>query len=76
MKVSVKYCKMTTFSVDGAGGQRRDHTNTGVRLVHPPSGAVGVGTDSRKQSDNKRTAFINLVNSPTFRAWYSNIVNS
>ena len=70
IKITIKDCEMSTFSVSGAGGQRRDHTNTGVRLVHRQSGAVGVGTESRKQSDNKRTAFLKLVDSVDFRMWY------
>lgn len=70
MKVTIDDCKENTFSVSGKGGQRRDHTNTGVRLVHVPSGATGEGRSSRKQSDNRREAFIKLVNSQAFRDWY------
>lgn len=60
---------MSTFSVSGGGGQRRDHTNTGVRITHIASGATGMGTESRKQIDNKRDAFIRMANSPMFKAW-------
>lgn len=71
MKITMKDCRMDTFSVSGAGGQRRDHTNTGVRITHIASGATGIGSESRKQIDNKRTAFVRMANSPTFRDWAS-----
>ncbi len=70
MRITIHDCKENTFSVSGSGGQRRDHTNTGVRLVHEPSGAVAEGRQSRKQSENRREAFLKLVNSKIFQNWY------
>jgi len=32
--VTIKDCKVETFSVSGAGGQRRDKKQTGVRITH------------------------------------------
>jgi protein subunit release factor B len=60
---------MTTFRVSGAGGQRRDKVETGVRFTHPPSGAVGEATESRRQIDNKRMSFRRMADSKEFRAW-------
>lgn len=67
--VTMKDCDMQSFSVGGAGGQRRDHTNTGVRIVHRASGAVGEGRDSRSQHQNKRAAFKKMVAHPKFQFW-------
>lgn len=71
LTVTLKDCEVNTFTVGGAGGQRRDHTNTGVRVKHPPSGAVGESRDSRVQHDNKRAAFLKMVNDPRFTYWVS-----
>ena len=60
---------MKTFKVSGAGGQRRDKVETGVEFRHPPSGATGRATESRRQSDNKKKAFERMAASPTFNAW-------
>lgn len=59
----------STFRVSGAGGQRRDKVETGVRITHPPSGAVGSATESRRQIDNKKVAFQRMADSPKFRTW-------
>ncbi len=32
--VTMSDCDMTTFTVSGAGGQRRDKCQTGVRITH------------------------------------------
>lgn len=58
-----------TFRVSGAGGQRRDKVETGVRIKHPPSGAVGEATESRRQADNKKTAFRRMAESDAFKKW-------
>lgn len=60
---------MNTFTVSGAGGQGRDHVNTGVRFVHPPSGATGEGRSSRYQRDNRREALKKLTQHPKFVFW-------
>jgi protein subunit release factor A len=70
----MKDCTMNTFSVSGAGGQHRDHSNSGVRIVHNASGAVGEATDSRKQSDNKKAAFKRMAQTDTFQRWAKNEV--
>ncbi len=71
MRVGIQDMEMSTFSVSGAGGQHRDHSNSGVRLIHLPSGASAEGRDSRKQSKNKKDAFIKLVNTKIFKDWYN-----
>ncbi|MFQ5589284.1 MAG: peptide chain release factor-like protein [Nitrospiria bacterium] len=50
-----------TFRASGPGGQHRNVTDSGVRLVHPPSGVVVTATESRSQIRNKEKAFERLI---------------
>jgi protein subunit release factor A len=67
--VTIADCKVQTFTVGGHGGAGKDTSNTGVRIIHPPSGAKGEARESRSQLDNKRTAFKRMAESPAFAAW-------
>lgn len=67
--VTLADCDVQTFSVSGAGGQRRDKKSTGVRIVHRDSGAVGKATEQRSQLQNKKLAFRRMVESKTFQTW-------
>ncbi len=67
--VKLSDCKVETFSVGGAGGQRRDKKATGVRITHAPSGAKGQCTDHREQLRNKREAMVRLSKDPKFIYW-------
>ena len=42
-----------------------------VRIRHPESGAVAIGTEHREQGKNKRLAFRRLTETPIFRAWHA-----
>jgi len=68
--VSVDDCKVYTFTVGGHGGAGKDTSNTGVRIVHPPSGAAGVGVTHRSQHRNKLDAFKRMRQSKEFKAWH------
>lgn len=60
---------MNTFSVSGHGGGGKDTSNSGVRLVHRASGAVGEGREARDNTHNRQSAFKKLVNTHRFKAW-------
>jgi protein subunit release factor A len=62
--------KIDTFRAGGKGGQNQNKVESGVRVRHEPSGAVGEGRDSRHQAINKQRAFLRCVNSPTFKGWH------
>jgi len=68
--VSIADMEIQTFTAGGKGGQRQNRKETGVRLIHPPSGARGEARDSRNQLENKRAAFARLVGSREFTAWH------
>ena len=66
----MKDFEMQTFSVGGHGGSGKDTSNSGVRLIHLPSGAFGEGREHRTNTQNKRSAFLKLVNSEKFKKWH------
>jgi len=49
-----------TYRSSGPGGQRKNKTETAVRLKHPPSGITVTATEHRFQSHNLRLALERL----------------
>ncbi|MBI1380568.1 MAG: peptide chain release factor-like protein [Planctomycetaceae bacterium] len=45
----------------GPGGQHANTTETGVRLVHPPSGITVMAAERRSQGQNRDLAFERLI---------------
>jgi len=58
-----------TFRSGGKGGQHQNKTSSGVRIKHPPSGAVAESREERSQYKNKQIAFKRLVNTKEFKTW-------
>ena len=58
-----------TFRAGGKGGQNQNKRDTGVRIKHPPSGAVGESRDKRTQGENKKQAFRRMAESEKFQRW-------
>lgn len=52
---------MSFFVASGPGGQHRNRTATGVRLVHRPTGIVVTATERRSQALNREVAFARLA---------------
>lgn len=50
-------CSIEFFIASGPGGQHRNKVETGVRLVHQPSGIMVTATERRSQSANREMAF-------------------
>ncbi len=53
-------CVVDTFRSSGPGGQKRNKTESAVRLRHPPSGVMARAVESRSQHDNKAMALVRL----------------
>lgn len=67
--VTLKDCEVQTKRGSGKGGQNRNKRDTAVRIVHPPSGAVGESEEERSQWQNKRTAFKRMTETAAFKVW-------
>jgi protein subunit release factor B len=53
-------CEIDRYRASGPGGQKRNKTESAVRLRHGPSGLAAHATESRSQHDNKREALRRL----------------
>jgi ribosome-associated protein len=49
-------CDITPFKSSGPGGQKKNKTESSVRVVHRPSGITRIATESRSQLRNKEAA--------------------
>jgi len=68
--LTAKNFEIQTFRSGGKGGQHQNKTESGVRIIHHASGARGEARDSRDQHQNKKNAFMRLVNTPEFKKWH------
>jgi hypothetical protein len=71
LTVTIHDCEVQTFRSGGKGGQNQNKRDTGVRVIHHPSGARGESREERSQLQNKRTAFRRMVETPHFKYWVS-----
>jgi protein subunit release factor A len=68
--ITRKDFRVDTFRSGGKGGQNQNKVESGVRITHLESGAVGESRDERSQLQNKNKAFNRLYNSKTFQVWF------
>ena len=54
----------------GAGGQKKNKTSSAVHCKHRASGAKGYSEASRSQLDNRRDAFVKMVETKEFKEWH------
>jgi protein subunit release factor B len=73
--VTEKDLIVQTFHAGGPGGQNQNKRNTGVRIIHKESGAVGEARDSRSQLENKRSALKRMVETFQFKFWVKKITS-
>lgn len=67
--VTVADLDVQTFRSGGKGGQNQNKRDTGVRIVHRASGAVGESREERSQAQNKKIAFRRMAESRAFQTW-------
>lgn len=63
------------FKGSGKGGQKRNKTMSACRIIHPDSGAVAECQEERSFEQNKKKAFIRLINSCQFKQWHKIQIN-
>ena len=56
----VAECDLHTYRASGPGGQKRNKTESAVRILHRPSGISVVATESRSQHENRQRALQRL----------------
>lgn len=66
---TISDCIVQTFRSGGPGGQNQNKVESGVRIIHPPSGAKGESREFRSQLENKRAAFRRMGSTPEFQKW-------
>jgi protein subunit release factor A len=64
-----KDLRIDTFRAGGKGGQNQNKRDMGVRITHLESGAVGESREERHQLQNKKTAFLRMIEHPRMRKW-------
>ena len=54
-------CEITPYKSSGPGGQKKNKTESSVRVRHLPSGIVRIGTESRSQLRNREAALARVL---------------
>ena len=67
--VTASDCEFIYTKGTGAGGQKRNKTSSAVYCIHKASGARGYSEATRSQHDNKKDAFVKMVNTNEFKNW-------
>jgi len=60
LEILKKEVIVETYRSSGPGGQRKNKTETSVRLTHLPSGIAVIATEHRSQAQNRKLAFERL----------------
>lgn len=74
LSVTIADCTVQTFRAGGKGGQNQNKRDTGVRIIHKESGAVGESREHRTQLENKRAAFRRMADSAKFKVWLNRML--
>ncbi len=53
-------CEVQTFRSGGKGGQHQNTTDSGVRIVHTPTGITATARERRSQLQNRKLALARL----------------
>ncbi len=56
----LRECEVHRYRARGPGGQKRNTTDSAVRIVHRPTGVSATATESRSQHENRRRALRRL----------------
>jgi len=73
--ITKKDFEVQTFRSGGKGGQHQNKVETGVRIIHKASEAIGESRSVKSQYRNKGLALRHLVASPKFKVWLAHIMH-
>lgn len=57
------------FKGSGKGGQKRNKTMSACRIIHPESNTVSECQEERSFEQNKKKAFLRLIEKESFKRW-------
>lgn len=63
-------CDWSYTKGSGAGGQKRNKTSSAVHCTHRASSAHAYSEASRSQHDNKRDAFLKMIETSEYKRWH------
>jgi len=63
-----RQCEITPFKSSGPGGQKKNKTESSVRVKHMPTGLTRIATESRSQARNRLLAVERLYRALEARA--------
>ena len=69
ISVTRKDFEFQTFRSGGKGGQHQNTCDSGVRIIHRDSGAVGESRSERSQYQNRKLALGRLAKTDKFKIW-------
>jgi hypothetical protein len=69
LSVTLKDCDVEHFRSGGPGGQNQNKRDTGTRIRHRASGAVGESREHRTQMENTKAAWRRMAATNAFRIW-------
>jgi len=69
LSVTLADCEVQTFRAGGPGGQKQNKTSSAARVIHHPSGARAECREERSQLQNKKRAFLRMVETKEFKTW-------
>lgn len=69
LHITIDDCEKQTFRAGGKGGQNQNKRDTGVRIIHRPSGARGESREARTQGQNTKIAWRRMAESPKMQLW-------
>jgi hypothetical protein len=72
--VTKKDFRVDTFRSGGKGGQNQNKRDSGVRITHIDSGAVGESREEKSQLQNKKKALNKLIETKDWKIWFNNRV--
>lgn len=75
LSISKKDFEIQTFRSGGKGGQHQNKTDSGARIIHRESGAVGESRNHKSQFHNKKEALRRLTNTTKFKLWVNRRVH-